>query len=200
MRIKTRMEKNYEQFHDLVPAKARILDIGCGYGFMSYMLHFLSKERVITGIDHDEDKIGTAQHAYMKSDSLNFVCADIVNYDFSHHDVFIISDVLHYLQPDEQEALIKKCIANLPYDGVLIIRDGDTDLKDRQKGTALTEFFSTKAIGFNKTSDKPLSFVSSSQLRKIVEANGATAKQIDTTRYTSNIIFVIRKTPATAYA
>ena len=192
-RIKIRLEKNYAQFHELVPMRGRILDIGCGYGFMSYMLHFLSKDRQITGMDHDEEKIATANNAYLKTDALNFVCADIINYPFDKHDAFIISDVLHYLQPGEQETLVKKCIDNLADGGVLIVRDGDADLKDRQKGTALTEFFSTKAIGFNKTSDKPLSFLSSSHLRAVVAASGASMEQIDNTRFTSNVIFVIRK-------
>ncbi len=199
-RIKIRLEKNYEQFHALLPRQGRILDIGCGYGFMAYMLHFLAKDRQITGIDHDEEKIATANHAYLKTDSLNFICADIVNHPFDKYGAFIISDVLHYLQPDEQETLIKKCISNLADNGVLIVRDGDADLKDRQKGTALTEFFSTKFIGFNKTSDKPLSFLSSSHLRAIVAANGASIEQIDNTKYTSNIIFVIKKSPSPAYA
>ena len=157
------------------------------------MLHFLSKDRQITGMDHDEEKIATANNAYLKTDALNFVCADIINYPFDKHDAFIISDVLHYLQPGEQETLVKKCIDNLADGGVLIVRDGDADLKDRQKGTALTEFFSTKAIGFNKTSDKPLSFLSSSHLRAVVAASGASMEQIDNTRFTSNVIFVIRK-------
>ena len=197
--MKIRLEKNYEQFHKLVPLQGRIIDIGCGYGFMSYMLHFLAKDRQITGIDYDEDKIETANHAYLKDDSLNFICADIANYDFGEQDAFIISDVLHYLQPEEQEALIKKCITNLADDGILIIREGDADLKDRQKGTALTEFFSTKALKFNKT-ERPLSFVSSSRIREIVAASGASVEQIDNTRYTSNIIFVIKKLPAVSYA
>ena len=43
MRIKTRLEKNYQTFHELVPQQGKILDIGCGYGFMSYMLAFTSE-------------------------------------------------------------------------------------------------------------------------------------------------------------
>ncbi len=198
-RIKIRLEKNYSQFHELLPMRGRILDIGCGYGLMSYMLHFLSKERQITGIDHDEEKVATANHAYLKTEALNFVCSDVVNYSFGEHDAFIISDLLHYLQPDEQETLIKKCISNLADGGVLIVRDGDADLKDRQKGTALTEFFSTKFIGFNKTSDKPLSFLSSTHLRAVVAACGGSVEQIDNTKYTSNVIFVIRKNPSPTY-
>jgi 1-acyl-sn-glycerol-3-phosphate acyltransferase len=57
MRIKTRLEKNYKLFHDLLPKNGHILDAGCGYGFMSYMLHFAGPDRTITGIDYDEDKL-----------------------------------------------------------------------------------------------------------------------------------------------
>jgi 1-acyl-sn-glycerol-3-phosphate acyltransferase len=199
MRIKTKLEKNYEQFHKLLPLQGKILDIGCGYGFMSYMLHFLSEERYITGVDFDEEKIETANHCYLKTDNINFICADVVKYSFDTHDAFIISDVLHYLQPDEQELLLQKCINNLAPHGVIIVRDGDTELAQRQKGTALTEFFSTKAIGFNKTSGKPLSFLSSSHIREVAAKYGASVEQIDNTRYTSNVIFIIRKIPFLAY-
>jgi uncharacterized protein len=195
MRIKTKLEKNYELFNELIPAKAKVLDIGCGYGFMAYMLHFLSRERTITGIDFDEDKIATASHNYLKTDLLNFVCADAVTYDFERHDIFIITDVLHYLQPDEQETLLARCINGLTENGTVIVRDGDSDLKERQKGTALTEFFSTKALGFNKTSGKGLSFFSSSRIKEIATKYGASVEQIDNTRYTSNVIFILKKQP-----
>ena len=35
LRVKIRLEKDYKTFHDLLPRQGRILDIGCGYGFMS---------------------------------------------------------------------------------------------------------------------------------------------------------------------
>jgi 1-acyl-sn-glycerol-3-phosphate acyltransferase len=50
-RIKTRLEGYYEQFHGMIPRKGRFYDLGCGYGFMSYMLHWAAPERRITGVD-----------------------------------------------------------------------------------------------------------------------------------------------------
>lgn len=193
MRIKTKLEGNYALFDQLLPKRGRILDIGCGYGFMSYMLHWLSEEREMKGIDYDEEKIITAQHCYLKNEHINFEHADVTNYAFGQYDAYVISDVLHYLQPAEQEKVLSACISQLGPDGVIIVRDGDSDLKERHEGTKLTEFFSTKLIGFNKTKDKPLSFFSSSRIREIVSANGAVMEQIDNTKYTSNVIFIIKK-------
>lgn len=193
MRIKTKLEDNYALFDQLLPKKGRILDVGCGYGFMSYMLHWRSAEREIKGIDYDEEKIITAQHCYLRNEHISFEHADVTNYAFGQYDAYVISDVLHYLQPDEQEKVLSTCISQLPQDGVIIVRDGDSDLKERHEGTKLTEFFSTKLIGFNKTKEKPLSFFSSSRIREIVTANNAVMEQIDNTKYTSNVIFVIKK-------
>jgi uncharacterized protein len=193
MRIKTRLEGNYAIFDQLLPAKGRILDIGCGYGFMSYMLHWLSAGREVKGLDYDEEKIATAQHCHLRNEHVSFEHADITNYAFEKYDAFVISDVLHYLQPEEQEKVLSACISQLNDNGVIIVRDGDSDLEKRHEGTKLTEFFSTKLIGFNKTKDKPLSFFSSSRIREIVVANGAVMEQIDNTKYTSNVIFVIKK-------
>lgn len=193
MRIKTKLEDNYSLFDQLLPKNGRILDIGCGYGFMSYMLHWLSNGRQMTGIDYDEDKIAAAQHCFLRNGQVNFEWADITSYEPGQYDAYVISDVLHYLQPDEQRKVLSTCISQLGPGGVIIVRDGDSDLVKRHEGTRLTEFFSTKLIGFNKTKDKPLSFFSSSRIREIVIANGAVMEQIDNTRYTSNVIFIIKK-------
>ena len=95
MRIKTRLEKNYQAFHELVPVQGRILDIGCGYGFMAYMLSFTSAQREITGIDYDEEKIDTANHCFSKTDSINFVHSDVMGFSFEKYDAIILADMLH---------------------------------------------------------------------------------------------------------
>ena len=196
MRIKVKLEKNYAVFNDLVPRKATVLDLGCGYGFLSYMLQFLSEERTITGVDYDDDKIEVARHGYLRSPRLSFYAADVMSFPLKPYDVIIISDVLHYLAPQAQELLLVRCFKALNPGGRLIVRDGDADLQERQKGTALTEFFSVKLLGFNK-STRELSFVSGTALRKLVQAHGLTVTVLDQTKFTSNVIFVIDKPAAT---
>lgn len=192
LRVKLRLENNYQLFHELLPTSGKILDIGCGYGFLCYMLHFTGPDRELTGIDYDENKIDTANHCFNKNEMVNFVCADATGFTFEKYDGIVLSDTLHYLQPIQQKELIEKCIEYLNPGGKIIIREGNRELAERHKGTRLTEFFSTKFFGFNKTTEHGLSFVSGASIRKIAEEKNMTCSEIDNARYTSNMIFVVK--------
>lgn len=192
-RIKTGLEDNYKVFDDLIPKQGKIIDVGCGYGYLSYMLSLTSPEREIIGIDYDEEKIDIAQNGVLKTSKLNFFHSDVLEYKYEKSDVFVISDVLHYLQEGSQAVLIRKCLDNLNESGVLIIRDGNSELEKRHKGTKLTEFFSTKVIGFNKVTINKLCFTSKEKILSIVLDYPVTVEILDTTQFTSNIILIIRK-------
>lgn len=194
MKIKTRLEKNYQHFHELLPKQGKILDGGCGYGFMSYMLQFTSNQREITGIDYDEEKIETASHCFSKNERINFVHIDILQFNFEKYDGIVLADMLHYLKPEKQTQVIEKCMESLNENGVLVIRDGNSDMAKKHERTKLTEFFSTKFFAFNKTTENGLSFLSANFVREIANAYKMQYKEIDETKYTSNMIFVITKT------
>lgn len=192
MRVKLRLEENYEPFHNLIPHKGDVLDLGCGYGFLCYMLQFLSPERTITGVDYDDEKIETAQHGYLKSERLSFYCADVTKFTLAKYDAIVISDVLHYLTKSQQESLMTKCFDALNPGGKLIIREGNADMKERHKGTQLTEFFSVKLLKFNK-SVNPLNFVSGENIRSLASQHGLQISILDDARFTSNVIFVLER-------
>ncbi len=198
MRIKTKMERNYEDFHRILPEKGDIMDIGCGYGFMSYMLHFVAPGRNLLGVDYDADKIAVAQHSYIRNEQVQFRAADITQYEIPEKDAYVMLDVLHYLQPEQQADLIRRCMDKLRPGGIIIVRDGDAAMEKKHRGTKLTELFSTRLLGFNKTANHPLSFFSSDTLRQTVESHGGTMERIDQTKFTSNVVFIIRKCEANA--
>lgn len=193
-RVKVRLEDNYKIFHELVPSKGNVLDLGCGYGFLAHMLHMLEPERRITAVDYDIDKIETARNGFLKSNNLTFIHADVTKFELTKYDSIIISDVLHYLTTAEQMDVVERCFEALLPGGRLIIRDGDRDLDARHKGTWLTELFSVKLLGFNKARNE-LNFISGQQLRQAAKERGFEVSTHDETRYTSNVIFVISKSP-----
>ena len=192
LRIKLRLEKNYRQFHELLPKKGKFLDIGCGYGFMSYILHFCSPEREMTGIDYDEEKVETANHCFSRDELVQFICEDINSYSFEKYDGIIVSDLLHYLQPVQQTDILQKCMNSLNPGGIILIREGNAELGQRHRGTRLTEFFSTRLFGFNKTTEDGLSFLSGQAIRRIVMEKNMECAEVDNTKYTSNVIFIVK--------
>ena len=191
LKIKLKFEKNYKVFNDLVPENCEIIDIGCGYGFLTYMLSFLSPKRKITGIDYDQEKINVANNCSEKTNLINFICDDITEYPINEADVYILSDVIHYLLKDKQEELLVRCMNNLKNDGIIIIRDANKSLKKKQAGTYFTEFFSTN-IGFNKTTNK-LEFMSADDIISIASKNNYNVHIYDNSILTSNIFYIIKK-------
>jgi 1-acyl-sn-glycerol-3-phosphate acyltransferase len=190
MRIKLKLEKNYEPFNNLIPRQARILDLGCGYGFLCYMLSFLSAERQLTGVDYDEEKVMIANTCYSKNESIRFFASDITQFPIAGYDIIIIADVLHYLLPEAQEVVLRNCFNGLASGGKIIIREGNADLKERHKGTRITELFSVKLLKFNKSANE-LYFLSGEKLRQIAKSHGFEITVVDETRFTSNVIFVL---------
>lgn len=191
-RIKARLEGYYEQFHDMLPREGRFYDLGCGYGFMTYMLHWAAEGRRFTGVDYDEEKIETAQNNFLRGEGVNFEYADVTQYELEPCDGIIISDVLHYLLPAQQRALLDKCLAALKDGGKLIIRDGVSELKERHKGTERTEIWSTKLMKFNKIQNE-LHFISRAFIEEFAAANDLHLQVVDRTKFTSNLIFIMDK-------
>ncbi|HRG53071.1 MAG TPA: 1-acyl-sn-glycerol-3-phosphate acyltransferase [Bacteroidia bacterium] len=191
MRIKIKLEDNYRLFESLLPKKGLITDIGCGYGFLPYMLHFMSKERQVIGMDYDEEKIAVADHCFSKNEQLRFFAADATKCELPKSDAFVLSDILHYLPQEDQKHLLIKCMQNLNEGGMILLRDADKDLEKRHLGTRYTEFFSTN-FGFNKAAHK-LEFVSSTFIANVVRENNMQLERIDNTQLTSNITYIIKQ-------
>ncbi|MBY0425788.1 MAG: hypothetical protein K2Q22_09145 [Cytophagales bacterium] len=134
-----------------------------------------------------------AQHGYGKSEGLEFFAHNILEYPLQPSVAFILSDVLHYLPQHAQVSLLNKCAENLLEGGVIIIRDGDSDLTERHKGTQLTEFISTN-VGFNKTmTDNKLHFISGTWLKQISEGLALSFERLDNAKRTSNVYYILKK-------
>ncbi|HSG67332.1 MAG TPA: 1-acyl-sn-glycerol-3-phosphate acyltransferase, partial [Bacteroidales bacterium] len=194
IKVKIRMEDNYRPFHENLPEEGQITDIGCGYGFMAYMLHLMAPGREITGYDHDPEKIETARHCALNNDKTQFIHADISKVDLQPCDAFVLADVLHYMPEEEQEKLIVKCVNNLKDDGVIMIRDADASMHKKHKGTRFSELLSTRS-GFNKTWEnrKKMFFLPRERYLQIFAQNNLEVTTIDESRITSNLIYILRK-------
>jgi len=199
-KIKMNFEKNYQFFHEEIPRDAKIVDLGCGYGFMDYMLLLLSHQREIIGVDYDDEKISIAQNcnAYQQfsREHIQFETADLCKWNYQMADVYVIMDTLHYLPQDEQEYVIKQATKHLKPNGKLIIRDADPDLNKKHMGTRFSEWQSTKVFAFNKTKNdsKQLYFSAAKNTKEVMESLGLTVQIVDQTKLNSNIVLIGKKT------
>lgn len=192
IRIKVRMEDKYDFFNRIVPRRARITDIGCGLGPLSYMLAMLSGERTVLGIDYDADKIAVANHNFSRNERIRFVCANVADYDLPESDVFVMNDMLHYMDYLSQERLLETCIGKLLPGGMLIIRDGDAGGTAKHRVTRFTELLSTRLLEFNKR-ENDLCFPTHEQFARVAERFHLEIEQRANDRFTSNMIYILRK-------
>jgi len=190
LKVKLKLERNYTFFNEIIPRESNIVDIGCGYGFLSVMLRLVSDKRSIVGIDYDDEKIGVARNISRNMDGISFESADICKDPIPAGDIYILNDVLHYLPEDKQFFVLGQCLDQLSVGGKIILRDTDTDLKKRTLYAKFTEFQSTKVFRFNKTQND-LNYLSGREIKEYIELRGFTLKRFDKSKWTSNITYVI---------
>ncbi|KXU85815.1 methyltransferase [Caballeronia megalochromosomata] len=131
--------------HSLIPDGARILDLGSGQGLLAAWLvgaHAWHRDTAgrawpahwpapplphsihgieLTPRDVDRARIALKDHAAR----IRFVCDDIRVAPFPQADVVVACDVLHYVDPDAQEAVLRRVRASLATGGVLLLRVSD---------------------------------------------------------------------------
>ena len=193
MKVKLKLEKNYRFYNDIIPLKANVVDVGCGYGFLAHMLRLVSSDRKVIGVDYDEEKIAMANHLPIKDEGISFQVLDLMNETLPDGNVFVFNDVLHYLPENRRMEVLNNCMAQLPADGIIIVRDADADMKKRTWFTKFTEFQSTKLFKFNRA-DHPLTFVSGKMIKNLAAQNDFNCEVVDQSYLnTSNITYVIKR-------
>ena len=193
MRIKWKLEsKNYEYYNELLKEKSNLLDLGCGYGYLSYFLHYKNPNMKITGFDYDEEKIKIASNGFDKNEQLIFKCVDINVESFMKYDGILLNDVLHYFSKEKQINLLDKCANALCKNGVILIRDGITDLEDKHGKTELSEKLSTRFLSFNKKEEN-FHFFSAADIKKYAAKHNFPVKMKEHSNKTENVLFVLNK-------
>jgi 1-acyl-sn-glycerol-3-phosphate acyltransferase len=192
VRIKLKLEKNYAFYNEIIPSNARVVDLGCGYGFLVIMLGMISKERKMIGIDYDPEKISVARNVAREMSHIKFNTKDITEGELPPGDVYILNDVLHYMPEEMQLMTLDRCMDALRENGMVILRDADTRLERRTRMTRFTEVQSTRIFRFNKAQHK-LTYLSGQTIEDTVLGKGCHFKRYDQSRYTSNITYVIKR-------
>ena len=185
-------ERNYAYYNALIGDRKKIMDMGCGYGYLSFYLHYCNPDRQITGVDYDEEKIIIAENSYNKTTNLSFLSGDVMTTDLGQQDVIFLNDILHYLSKEKQFTLLKNCTSALDKEGIIFIRDGITDQQEKHKNTERTEALSTGLFSFNKKMEE-FHFFSAKDIRNFADNNNLTFEMQEHSGTTSNVLFILRK-------
>lgn len=193
IRVKCRIDGYYDLWDKLVPRNSTIVDVGCGYGQMSFMLGLLSPDRKVLGVDYDNEKIRIAQHSFLsKKTNTRFECADMRTLDLPNVDVILFNDSLHYVDIESQKQILIRAFEALKDGGMVIVRDGDSSIEEGHNKIEQTEVWSTRIIKFNKTSES-LCFVSSDWMRTIAAENGMNIKVRRCDNDSSETLYILTK-------
>jgi 2-polyprenyl-3-methyl-5-hydroxy-6-metoxy-1,4-benzoquinol methylase len=108
---------------EMKPHLGDVVDVGCGRGQLGLALYELGQIHTLRGFDWDERKVDTARVA--AGDDALYTTGDVQTAPIPEADTILIVDVLHYLSPVAQDALLKRAAASLRPEGMLIVRDID---------------------------------------------------------------------------
>lgn len=116
--------------HFLLPAGARVVDMGCETGEITYMLAVLNPRIEFIGVDRDAESVAFARKTY-RLPNLSYRLTDIAIPDLEDASVdgIINSNVLHQVystsgyNPDEVAALLERQIQKLKPGGTMLVRD-----------------------------------------------------------------------------
>lgn len=193
VRIKWMLEKKHFAYYDqLINDRQKIYDLGCGYGYLSYYLHYRNQHRQIIGVDYDQDKVDVANNCIKQNSGLIFLSNDIRVQKIEKCDVVFLNDVLHYLPFKDQQDMLQNIEVNLNENGIIFIRDGLSENLKSHKRTKFTETLSTKVFGFNKAGN-PLEFISEIQINEFAKEKNMSIEIIKHSKTTSNVLIILRK-------
>lgn len=152
VRWKMKLDPFFRKLDAVVPRRAHVLDLGCGYGLASHWLAAFTDTRTFWGVDYDEEKIRVAQRSAAENARVKFNQGDLLECELPSGDAALLLDVLHYWTPEKQQLILNKVRQVLHPGGRLILRDGARAESAAHRNIQRWEKFATR-VGMNRTKD-----------------------------------------------
>lgn len=118
-----------DELMQFLPARGRVLEVGCGFGLFALYFSQLRPELHVEGFDLSARRIGMAQRAQARLGLAHprFTVGDARALPLTGpFQAIYMLDILHHLPPALAPALITELHARLEPGGVLLIKDVDT--------------------------------------------------------------------------
>lgn len=139
--VRTPLEKEYVDY--LLKPGGRLLDLGCGSGWLSF--HFAERGMSVVGIDVAKEQIGAANELKMArgEDNVSFECADFITWDSSQYtgafDSVFVSAFMHHLPEVELEQTVRKIASVVKEGGRVFLYEPLTSTRSRRLAIKLLD-------------------------------------------------------------
>jgi 2-polyprenyl-3-methyl-5-hydroxy-6-metoxy-1,4-benzoquinol methylase len=165
-----------------------VADVGCGRGQLGLLLLAAGFADEVRGVDWDAAKVCIAEDAAGDL-AARFEEGDVREASLGEGDTVLIVDVLHYLTPAEQDALLVR--AARAARGRVIVRDLDPE---RGASSALTRMFEWIGVKIGYNAGGALHPRPFDELAAVLEREGFTATRDDCSASAlSNVLLVARR-------
>jgi SAM-dependent methyltransferase len=164
----------------------RVLDAGCGRGQLGLCLIETGLVTNLVGFDYDARKVALASAAAPEAE---FVTADAESFVFPRVDTVLLIDVLHYLEPETQDALLERAASAMQNGGRMLVREVGGKQPGGSWFTRSLEHLGAK-LGINRA--RTLSFRPLHELVQVLERLGLECQTADASQGTplSNSLIV----------
>jgi uncharacterized protein (DUF2062 family)/trans-aconitate methyltransferase len=195
VRWKLRLDRIFELLAAENLGSGTVVDLGCGYGMALCFAAFDDKGRRLVGCDLDAHRIAVARQA-LGNLNADVTVADIRQFELPPAGLILILDVLQYLPPAEQPALLKRCCSALVPGGLLVFR-----VHDRERGlrSAIAMAFDRLIFAYAGVGFRPR-MLSIAEYRTALQNTGM---QLEERRFQNrlplaHVLFVARKSSVEA--
>lgn len=110
----------------LAQTQEPLLDLGCGIGLLGHTLRAQGFGGDYRGVDIDAEKIASATEAAARAGlaGVRFESLDLARGFPVHRGSVALLDIVQFLPPEAQEALLESAIASLSPGAILVMRSG----------------------------------------------------------------------------
>jgi 2-polyprenyl-3-methyl-5-hydroxy-6-metoxy-1,4-benzoquinol methylase len=183
----------YEQIASRLPARGRILDLGCGHGLLALTIAQERPDCSVLGIDHDAARIAIAAEAGRSVANARFAAGTLTAPPPGPFSGIALVDVLHYFAPAVQESIVREAQRRLEPGGTLLVREVDPEGGVAARWNRWYERLAT-GIGFTRTERGAHHFRSRAGWIELITAGGlaVTAERCSSALF-ADVLYVGRR-------
>ena len=117
-----------DEIGQYLPARGRVLDLGCGFGLFSLYYATVRPALTVEGLDRNARRIGMARAAAARlgRPNVRYEVGDVMDWKGGERfDAAYLLDIVHHIPPEAVRPLVEQVARTLPEGGRLLVKDVD---------------------------------------------------------------------------